>query len=152
MPIGDERVGGLVSVARDGHPEARSRSDLNIADVVSKLETKTLEDLLKKSERTKEAMPPVPDLAQLNGAQEQTERNSRDLAKTAEDLPGGAEPSALLTKAAGKMERAIVFLRDNDLSRRVTKRARIGTATIGFQRNCLPNVSSHGPEKPALIE
>jgi hypothetical protein len=56
------------------------------------------------------------ELGVLNSGQEQTERNTRDIAKAAADLPDGAEPADHLTKAADKMERAIVNLRDNKLA------------------------------------
>ncbi len=84
-------------------------------DVLNKLESKTRDDLLTKSERSKDAMPAPPELGQLSAAQEQTERNTRDIAKSAEDLPNGAEPAEQLTKAAGKMERAVVSLREKKL-------------------------------------
>ena len=45
-----------------------------------------------------------------------TEKHLRDIAQTVENLPNGAEPASNLTKAAQKMERAIVGLRDKDLA------------------------------------
>jgi hypothetical protein len=54
--------------------------------------------------------------SQLSPPQEQTERNTRDLAKSAEDMSAGAETANQLTRAAGRMERAIVNLRDRKLS------------------------------------
>ena len=45
-----------------------------------------------------------------------TERNTRDISKSAEDVPNSAEVVGQLLKAAGKMERAIVFLRDRKLT------------------------------------
>jgi hypothetical protein len=85
-------------------------------DRISKLETAVREDLLKKSERTKDQMTSTGDLGQLNSSQEQTERNTRDIAKSAEEIQGGSDPAALLTKAASKMERAIVHLREKKLT------------------------------------
>jgi hypothetical protein len=59
-------------------------------------------------------MPPPPTLQQLSASQEQTERNTRDVAKAAEQLPEG-EPATRLTSAAGQMERAVVHLRAQKL-------------------------------------
>jgi hypothetical protein len=82
---------------------------------IKKLEAAALDELLAKAERDK-ANPPAPtELPQLTGGQEQTERNTRDIARMAEDMPSGAESSSNLTRAAGKMERAIVSLRNKDL-------------------------------------
>jgi len=80
-----------------------------------KLDGKIWDDLMTKAERNVANPPPVPSLGQLDTAQEQTERNTRDIARAAEELPAGAESGALLIKAAGKMERAAVFLRDKKL-------------------------------------
>jgi hypothetical protein len=49
-------------------------------------------------------------------AQALTERNTRDLSKVAQALPNGAEPSARLLRAASRMERAVVPLRDLHLN------------------------------------
>jgi hypothetical protein len=68
------------------------------------------------AERDPKSPPPPVELGVLSSGQEQTERNTRDIAKSAEDLPDGAEPADHLTKAADKMERAIVNLRDNKLA------------------------------------
>jgi hypothetical protein len=80
---------------------------------INKMDAKVLADLVSKADRPKDEQPSA--LPQLTAGQEQTERNTRDIGKTTEDLPNGAEPAAILTKAAGKMERAIVFLRDSKL-------------------------------------
>jgi hypothetical protein len=85
-------------------------------DRIAKLETKQREKLFNEAERDPKEAPVAPELAVLSGGQEQTERNTRDIAKTIEDLPEGAEPSDRLTEAADKMERAIVSLRDNKLA------------------------------------
>src|SRR5262249_39433110 len=59
---------------------------------------------------------PTPDAPNLTAFQTTTEKNTRDVAHTAEDVPkGGAEIAAILSKAAGLMERAIVSLRDTKL-------------------------------------
>jgi len=68
------------------------------------------------AERDPKSPPPPIELGMLSSGQEQTERNTRDIAKAAEDLPDGAEPADHLTKAADKMERAIVNLRDSKLA------------------------------------
>lgn len=73
-------------------------------------------ELLELAERDLANMPPPPTLQQLSASQEQTERNTRDVAKQAEALPDPA-PSAKLTAAAGQMERAIVHLRANELAK-----------------------------------
>lgn len=88
-------------------------------DDVNKLTEMTEEqrgELLMLAERDPAALPPPPTLAQLSTSQEQTERNTRDVAKTAEALPDPA-PAATLTAAAGHMERAIVHLRASELAK-----------------------------------
>src|SRR5688572_10948842 len=82
---------------------------------MAKMDATVLSELMTKAERDKGALPPVPKIEQLSPAQEQTERNTRDIAKTAEAVPNGAEPAAHLTRAAGRMERAIISLRDRKL-------------------------------------
>src|SRR6185312_6580824 len=51
----------------------------------------------------------------LNTSQRVTERNARDVAKKAEQLPD-ATPAAKITVAAGSMERAIVSLNNEKLA------------------------------------
>jgi hypothetical protein len=85
-------------------------------DHLAKLDAKEKQALFDKAERDPKEQPALIELAVLSGGQEQTERNTRDIAKTAEDLPDGAEPADRLTEAADKMERAIVSLRDNKLA------------------------------------
>ncbi len=53
--------------------------------------------------------------AGLSAAQEQTERNARDIARAIADSPDGGAPADEVTRAAGKMERAIIALRAADL-------------------------------------
>ena len=48
-------------------------------------------------------------------AQGQSERNARDIAKKAADVPEGAEPASRITRAATLMERAAVKLKDKQL-------------------------------------
>ena len=55
-------------------------------------------------------------LPRLSAGQEQTERNTRDLSKSAEELPEGGEVANALTRASARMERAAVFLRQKDLA------------------------------------
>ncbi|HEX8522029.1 MAG TPA: DUF4175 family protein, partial [Tepidisphaeraceae bacterium] len=86
------------------------------APVVSKIDPKVIEDLNVKAQREKDHPVPPPELAQLTGGQEQTERNTRDIARAAEEMPNGAEPASNLTRAATKMERAIVSLRAKELA------------------------------------
>ena len=57
-----------------------------------------------------------PTVARLSAGQEQTERNARDLSRPAEETPEAAEVAAALSRAAGEMERAAVFLRQDDLA------------------------------------
>ncbi len=88
-------------------------------DDVKKLTAMTEEqrnELLGLADRDPKNMPAPPTLQQLSASQEQTERNTRDVAKTAESLPDPA-PAAKLTAAAGQMERAIVFLRNSELAK-----------------------------------
>lgn len=59
--------------------------------------------------------PVQPSLPRLSTGQEQTERNTRDISRTAEDLPEGSAIANLLTRASSRMERAAVFLRQKDL-------------------------------------
>jgi hypothetical protein len=72
--------------------------------------------LIEKAERDANHLPPAPEITQLSSAQEQTERNTRDIGKTADATPNGAEPGSHLTRAADRMERAIVNLRDKKLA------------------------------------
>jgi hypothetical protein len=82
----------------------------------SKIDPQALADLIDKAERDANNPPPVPQPNQLSGPQEQTERNTRDIGKSAEETPDGAEAASHLTRAAGRMERAIVNLRDLKLA------------------------------------
>jgi hypothetical protein len=61
---------------------------------VKKLTDEVLGELLAKAERDKANPPPVPELPQLTGGQEQTERNTRDISRLAETMPSGAESSS----------------------------------------------------------
>ena len=71
------------------------------------------EELLKKAERVADKQPAKPDAPGLTNSQITTERNARDVSKSAEEVQkSGAEIAALLTKAAGLMERAVVTLKE----------------------------------------
>lgn len=72
------------------------------------------DDLLAAAERDPANPPAPPTVDQLAASQELTERNTRDVAKTAEALPE-SEPATKLTAAAGQMERAVVHLRAKKL-------------------------------------
>ncbi|HEY1684160.1 MAG TPA: DUF4175 family protein [Tepidisphaeraceae bacterium] len=56
-----------------------------------------------------------PTLDQLTTAQEQTHRNTRDIATAADQLKGVAQVAGLLVQSADKMERASVLLQQNQL-------------------------------------
>ncbi len=85
-------------------------------DRIGKLETALHDSLFEESQRDPKAALAAVDLGSLSGGQEQTERNTRDIAKMAEDLPDGTAPADHLTDAADLMERAIVSLRENKLA------------------------------------
>jgi hypothetical protein len=80
-----------------------------------KLDKPLAEILLPLAERDAKAPPLKAELPAVTTGQEQTERNTRDIAQAVEKLPDGADPSSNLTRAASKMERAIVGLRAKDL-------------------------------------
>jgi hypothetical protein len=77
-------------------------------------------ELVALAERDAAHLPAPPTVEQLSASQEQTERNTRDVAKSAEQLPqqdqGAAVIASKLVAAAGQMERAIVHLRAQKLS------------------------------------
>lgn len=74
------------------------------------------DELLTKAQRVRDKMPAKPEMRQLDNSQALTERNTRDVSKTAEEVPKtGAEIAAILTKAAGFMERAIVSIKEAQL-------------------------------------
>ncbi|HEV7300548.1 MAG TPA: hypothetical protein VGN72_14375 [Tepidisphaeraceae bacterium] len=88
-------------------------------DVLEKTNADVLTDLAEKAGRMvseiKEGKEPAVTLGQLSASQQQTERNTRDLSRTAEDTQDGAQLAAALTRAAGRMERALVSLRASKL-------------------------------------
>jgi hypothetical protein len=83
---------------------------------VEKLDAKLAEELLNLAQRVKGHLPTQPQLPQLTTSQEQTERNTRDIAQTVEQMPSGAEPASNLSRASTKMQRAIVELRGKKLA------------------------------------
>lgn len=82
---------------------------------IDKVEARDRQALIDASERDVKQLGSTQEPEQLSASQEQTERNTRDIAKQAEALPDPV-PSAKLTAAAGQMERAIVHLRDAELT------------------------------------
>lgn len=89
--------------------------NLLVRNVLPTLDPKMLEELITLSLRKPDSLKP-PQPRQLSTAQELTERNTRDLAKSADSEPSTATVAADLIKAAGKMERAIVSLRNSDIA------------------------------------
>jgi hypothetical protein len=86
-------------------------------DVITKLSETVKLQLFTLSERDPKAPPPaIGDITMLSSAQEQTERNARDIAQASQALPEGGEAADHITQAADKMDRAIVNLRDNKLA------------------------------------
>ena len=55
------------------------------------------------------------DLPSLSAGQELTERNARDIGKTADAVPNAGDVASQIIRAADKMERAIVYLRQSKL-------------------------------------
>ncbi|HEX4053736.1 MAG TPA: hypothetical protein VHX86_05690 [Tepidisphaeraceae bacterium] len=78
------------------------------------VDPKVIDHLLELAERTKDHLPPTPDLDTQGRLQEQTERNTRGASKSAESLPDGASIVAELNRAADRMGRAITALRDDN--------------------------------------
>jgi hypothetical protein len=73
-------------------------------------------DTLAEREARRDGQPaPVPDLGQLTSGQQLTERNARDISRAAERVRNGGDIAARLSRAAGRMERAIFPLRERKL-------------------------------------
>lgn len=106
-----EQVANLIR-RQAGHNHDNLR--LQGPDAVTKAGQKTIDELIEKSNR-RAMEPPIPDLGQLSQAQALTEQNTRDIAKSAEQLPSGAEIAANLNRAADEMGRAIAYLRSRKL-------------------------------------
>ncbi len=79
------------------------------------MEAAVLADLMLKSERDKEHQPPTPTAPALTALQEQTERNTRDIAHGADSVQGASEVAGALSRSATKMGAAIVWLRQTKM-------------------------------------
>ena len=79
---------------------------------LSEIERKVLDAL---SERAGVENVPMPQLQGLTAAQQQTERNARDIARSAERVEGAGDVAARISRAASRMERAIFPLRERKL-------------------------------------
>ncbi|MFI5379891.1 MAG: hypothetical protein ACHRHE_11380 [Tepidisphaerales bacterium] len=90
--------------------------NLRIQDNPAALKLMT-DELLQKAEILRDKLANKPTGEQLKDFQANTERRTRDYTKTAEEMQtGGAEIAALLSKAAGFMERAVALIRDATLA------------------------------------
>lgn len=81
----------------------------------AKMDMADKQPLIDNSERDEKSPQEAKSSKELNVSQRVTERNARDVAKKAEQLPDPA-PAAKLTVAAGHMERAIVHLNEEKLA------------------------------------
>ncbi len=84
------------------------------AKVAAGATTQPVNDLLEKSHRTAESLEKS-DLRQLTASQQQTHLNTVDLTKSAASLQAAEQLGDLLNKAAGRMERAMVLLRQEQV-------------------------------------
>jgi hypothetical protein len=84
-------------------------------DKWAKLDMSDKQPLLDNSQRDEKSPQEAKSARELNTSQRVTERNTRDVAKKAEQLPDPG-PAAKLTVAAGHMERAIVHLNEEKLA------------------------------------
>jgi hypothetical protein len=82
--------------------------------VLNKADAATIDHLLDLAQRTKGHLPPTPDADTQTRLQQQTERNTRGASKTAEALPDAAAVVSALNRAADRMGRAIIALRQDD--------------------------------------
>jgi hypothetical protein len=83
-------------------------------DKLAKMDLADKAALYAHAQRDDKAPPVATTIKELNTSQRVTERNARDVAKKAEQLPDPA-PAAKLVVAAGHMERAIVHLNNEKL-------------------------------------
>jgi hypothetical protein len=89
--------------------------NLRIQNVEPALKQVT-DELLAKAQRPRDKQPAVPGVGDLGNFQITTERNTRDVSKTAEEMPrGGSEIAAQLNEAARMMERAVVTIKEAKL-------------------------------------
>lgn len=84
-------------------------------DKWAKMDMADKQPLLDNSQRDQKSPQDAKSVRELDTSQRVTERNTRDVAKKAEQLPDPA-PAAKLTVAAGHMERAIVHLNEEKLA------------------------------------
>ncbi len=84
-------------------------------DKIAKLDVTARSDLFDESGRDAKA-PVTAQLPDLQAGQELTERNARDIGGSAEKMPNGAAVADQIIRAADKMERAIVYLRQTKLA------------------------------------
>jgi hypothetical protein len=84
-------------------------------DINSHIGTLSVAQLYKQAERDADAPGGSKDIIQLTSAQEQTEHDARSVAKSTEAMDDGIDAADHLTKAADRMERAVVYLRDGKL-------------------------------------
>ncbi|MGA2442439.1 MAG: DUF4175 family protein, partial [Tepidisphaeraceae bacterium] len=82
--------------------------------VLKKAQAVTIDHLLDLAQRVKGQLPPTPDVDTQTRLQQQTERNTRGVSKTAESLPDAAAVVSALDRAADRMGRAIIALRQDD--------------------------------------
>jgi hypothetical protein len=82
--------------------------------VLKKADSKIIDHLQDLAELDKDHLPPTPDIDTQTRLQQQTERNTRGVSKSAEALPDGAQIVAALNRAADRMGRAISALREDD--------------------------------------
>jgi len=73
--------------------------------------TQPVKNLLELSQRPTDSLKDAPELRQLTASQQQTHLNTADLAASTSSIRGADEVAAILNKAAGRMERAMVLLR-----------------------------------------
>src|SRR6185312_4202841 len=84
-------------------------------DLLKKMDGSDRETLYVNAQREEKDPQDARTIRDLNTSQRVTERNARDVAKKAEQLPD-ATPAAKITVAAGSMERAIVSLNNEKLA------------------------------------
>jgi hypothetical protein len=82
-------------------------------NVLASADAKLVSHLLEDAQWTAGSTPPVSDLGTQERLQEQTERNTRSVAKAASPMPEGEAIASGLGRAADRMGRAITFLRDD---------------------------------------
>jgi hypothetical protein len=82
-------------------------------NVLASTDLKLTAHLLEDAQWTPGSIPPVSDLGTQEQLQEQTERNTRSVAKAASPMPEGEAIASGLGRAADRMGRAITFLRDD---------------------------------------